>query len=710
VSRFKTLQTRFTQGEIDPLMIGRVDVDQYYGAAEFLRNVFTLPQGGVRRRPGLEFIDRILGQLTLRTPSSATAPNGGTAANGYDDNASNTVLTTTNISTTNPYVVLRYDLGAAYNIGPIYLYDLKLSASGSSSEFYVQVSTDDATWVNAGAALSISATGKDFTRRPPRGTWRYVRLVRIGATDLGTRKVEIDDMLVYSQGDLSNVKLVNFEFNVAQTYVFVITDKNIAVYQNGVYLIDIRVTDYTHARIPYIDWLQSADTLLVYHEDVQTKRITRGADNDIWTVAAVTYSNIPTYDFGSGSEAVWSVTRGWPRHGAEYQGRIYLDGGKSRPTVVYGSKVNSLFDYNFGTAQDNEAIGPLSFEGYNDVEAIYPGRNLMIFTSGGEFILPQPFGDPVTPGNVTVSRQSKIGSAAYLRPQETEGGVLYIQRGARSVQEFIFTDTQQSYTNNLVSLISSHLVNNPVDYALRRATNTEDGSYLLMVLADGSLTVVNILRAQGIAAFTKQTTEGLFKNCTADVGDMYFAVQREIDSDDVMYLERFNDDHYMDASTRFTTGLPTDTFNAPQLADTECRVLADGAIMEDATPDADGDFTISRDAEESVEIGLNFNPRVKDLPVENPQVGTVLGMPVNVSEVILRLSETAGIKVNGKTVSFRGFGPSGGGSPLDAIPPRFTGVKELKGWRGWSEGGQVEITQDDPLPMTILAISKRVNV
>lgn len=709
MARFKTLQTRFTQGEIDPLMIGRVDVDQYYGAAEFLRNVFTLPQGGVRRRPGLEYIDRILNQITLTSPNSATAPNGGTAAQGYDDNTSNTVLTTTNISTTNNYVVLQYDMGSSVAMGVVYLNALKLSASGSSSEFYIQVSTNGSAWVTKGAALTITEVAKNYSRRV-HGSYRYVRLVRVGTTDLGTRKVELGDMLVYTEGALSNAKLVNFEFNVDQTYVFVFTDKNIAVYQNGVYLIDLRQSDYTHSKILQIDWLQNADTLLVYHGDIQTKSIVRAGANDAWTISSVSYSNIPTYDFGSGAEAIWSSTRGWPRHAALYQGRIWVDGGRSRPSVVYGSNVNGLFDYDFGTAQDDEAIGPLGFEGFNNIEAIYPGRSLMIFTSGGEYILPQPFGDPLTPSNVTVARQSKVGSGEYLRPQEIEGGVLYVQRGGKSIQEFIYDDGQQSFTNNLVSLLSSHLVSGPVDFSLRRATNTEDGAYLLLVLGDGSLTVVNLLRSQGIAAFTKQTTEGSFKNCTADVGDMYFVVLRNINGTDVQYLERFNQDHYTDASSRITAGLPQDTFTTVQLIGEDCRVLADSALMENRTPDAAGSFTIERDAEEFVEIGLNFNTRVKDLPVENQQLGTVLGEPVNISEVTLRLSETAGIKVNGKTVSFRGFGPSGSGSPLDEIPPRFTGVKKIMGWRGWTEGGQVDITQEDPLPMTLLAMSKRVNV
>jgi hypothetical protein len=780
MARIKTLQTRFTQGEIDPLMLGRSDVDQYYGAAATLRNVFTLPQGGIRRRPGLEYIDRILGQITIANPSVATATNGGTAGNASDDNSSTLLTTTTNISTTNPYVVIHYDLGSSKNIGVVYVNGLYLTA-GSSSEFYVQVSTNNSTWVTKGTALSITTTSKDFSRRV-HGSYRYVRLVRIGSTDLGTAKVNLKDMLVYEEGSLSNTKEINFEFNVDQTYVMVLSDKNIAIYQDGVYLIDIRVTDYTHSIIPDIDWTQLADTMIIFHEDVQTKRLRREGSNDVWSYGNVPFANIPTYDFGSvtpsgtmtssgttGSvtitasvavftaamvgwivrgnsgyaritaftdtthvtatvidafsstsaftdwtleEPIWSTTRGWVRHGAFYQNRLWVDGGKSRPAVGYGSKVSQQYDFNFGTALDDEAVGPILSQEFNEIQAIYPGRNIMFFTSGAEWIIPQPLGEPITPTNVTVARQSRIGSEENLRPQETEGGVFYIQRGGKSIQEFVFTDTQNAFTNNLLSLISSHLVEAPVDFALRKATNTEDGSYLLMVLDDGSLTVVNILRAQNIAAFTKQTTDGYFKNCIADVDDMYFVVQRNINGTDIKYLERFNNDFSTDCAKRVTTGLPAATFTGlDHLNGEECKVIADDAIMQNRTPSS-GSVTIERNATSSFEIGLNYTPMVKDLPVEgsNFKAGYTLGNSTNISEVILLLSNTADIVVNGIPVSFRQFGPAGNGSPLDAIPTRFTGIKSIKGFRGWdTDGGQVTITQNNPLPFTLLALSKKVN-
>ncbi len=52
----RTIQHRFSQGEIDPKMLGRSDIDQYYGGAETMENVITLTQGGFKNRPGVQVI------------------------------------------------------------------------------------------------------------------------------------------------------------------------------------------------------------------------------------------------------------------------------------------------------------------------------------------------------------------------------------------------------------------------------------------------------------------------------------------------------------------------------------------------------------------------------------------------------------------------------------------------------------------------------
>lgn len=112
------IQNTFTSGVLSPTLKGRTDIAQYYQGLEVGDNWVLLPQGGVRRRPGTQYIDLALPVLT-RDTTVPTVPNGGTAANINDDNDSTTSTTTVNISTLDPYVVAKFDLGSAVLIETI---------------------------------------------------------------------------------------------------------------------------------------------------------------------------------------------------------------------------------------------------------------------------------------------------------------------------------------------------------------------------------------------------------------------------------------------------------------------------------------------------------------------------------------------------------------------------------------------------------------
>ena len=68
MSRIVRVQTNFSSGELDPLLRGRIDLEQYYNGLATATNVFVLPQGGVKRRDGLKFLSEI--------PSAAAPQNG----------------------------------------------------------------------------------------------------------------------------------------------------------------------------------------------------------------------------------------------------------------------------------------------------------------------------------------------------------------------------------------------------------------------------------------------------------------------------------------------------------------------------------------------------------------------------------------------------------------------------------------------------------
>lgn len=785
----RSLQQRFTQGELDPKMLGRADLDQYTGAAETMSNIIALPQGGFKRRGGLQHIDECLRVLTFVSSPTITASNGGTGSNANDRVYSTLLTTTNNISTTNPYVVVHYDLGSSQSIAVIHILGLFLTA-GSSSEFYIQCSADNASWTSIGDALTVTTSEKHYSRRVE-ASYRYVRLARIGTTDLGTAKVSLSDFNVYTQSSTNSaVRFINFEFNTDQSYMLALTDKNIAVYYDGILQVDIPSTNITTDMLSDINWAQSADTLIIFHEDMNPQLVQRLGADDYWGISDLDFDNVPYHAFtettqtGSaagfgtltpsattgtitltvssgtwaagavnqyvegnggrarilqknsatvvqafveipfystsaiantdwyyitGYEEVWSLTRGWPICGTFHSGRLWIGGSKQRPTTAWGSRVGLYYDFDQGTALDDEGIeATLDTDQLNRITNIYSGRNLMIFTTGAEFIIPTSLNDPITPSNVSTLRQTRIGSQRGFRVHEIEGGVFYIQNGGKSVQEFIFNDTQQAYANNLISILSGHLVEDPVDTCVRRASSLDDGTLFVLVQGDGEFTIATIQRSQNIASFTNNSTDGLAIAAGADYNDIYLAVTRN----SLNYIERLNEDHLLDASVITTTGLPTDTFTGlAHLNGEECRVVADDAVLPNVTPSA-GSATISRDAEEYCEIGLFFRPTFTDLPynINIADSGNTLGRLMNVAEVILRLYSTRSIKVNGKLISFRGFGLAGSGSPLDAAPPLFTGIRRLLGFRGWDETAQITITQDDPGELTVLAISKRINI
>lgn len=780
----RTIQQRFTQGELDPKLLGRSDIDQYYSAAEKLENVIAMTQGGIKRRGGLEHIDEMLRVLTFVSSPTITLPNGGTSGNINDRVFSTASVTTNNIGTTNPYVVAQYDLGSSQAIGVVHLTGLALTVSGTSSEFFVQVSNDASTWTTIGSALTLTTTAKNYSRRVE-ASYRYIRLARIGATNLSTNRVTINDMNVYTQAANSALRLVNFEFNSDQSYMLAFTDKNIAVYRDGVFQVDIPAPNITSAMLSDINWAQSADTLIIFHEDIVPQLIQRQGADDFWSLSDLSFESIPyhaftevtqtgaaagfgtltpsattgtitltvssgtftsasigqycegngglarilslqsatvvnafveipfynttataaaSWNYLTGYEPAWSVSRGWPISGTFHSGRLWIGGSKSRPTTLWGSRVGIFYDFNLGTQLDDDGIeATLDTDQLNRINNVYSGRNLMVFTTGAEFIIPTSLNDPIVPANISTLRQTRVGSQRGLRVTDIEGGVFYIQNGGQSVQEFIFTDTQQAYNNNLISLLSGHLIKNPIDFCVRRATSLDDGALMAIVRGDGNATIGTIQRSQNIASFTSHTTAGSFLACGADYNDLYFGVTRE----GKVYLERMNDDHYLDASVRTTAGLPTDTFTGlGHLNGLDCRVFADGAVLPNVTPSG-GSATINRDAEEACEIGLWFQPMIKDLPVEFQEQKTTAGRLMNVSEVTLRLYNTSSIKVNGKLISFRGFAPASS-SPLDAPPPFYTGIKRLVGFRGWDYTAQVTITQDEPGGLAILQMSKNI--
>ena len=590
----------------------------------------------------------------------------------------------------------------------------------------------------------------------------------------------------------NGVRMVHFEFSVNDSYMLIFVDQRMYVYKDGVQITNINgsgndylaVSAVTSSIIPTMCWAQSADTLIIVHEDINPIKILRGASDSSWSVSNLSFAFIPKYaytlsvsspsanitpsaeegkvtitastsvfasgnvdqyinaspqgrariveyvsgtevkvitevpffdttaiasgdwDLETGYEDTWSVSRGWPRSATFYEGRLYFGGSSSRPSTLWGSRVSDFFNFDPGESFDDAALeATLDTGRFNAIVDLYAGRNMQVFTTGGEFYIPQTLGDPITPSNLAVQEQTSNGARVGIRVVNVDGATVFVQRQGKALAEFIFSDTVNGYVATKISLLSSHLLKTPTEMAVRRATSTDEGDQLLIVNGeDGTIACYTLLRAQDIIAPSEWTTDGDFVSVGVDISDTYVVVKRNIDGSDVYYVELFDSDLTLDCAKEGTTG--TTITGLSFLEGETVKVVRDGIVESDKTV-ASGEITLTEAATSSYQIGLNYTPEVITLPVE-PRLpsGNIRGFKKRILEINSEHFESQAVTVNSEQVAFRQFGDD---NLDDAIQP-FTGVKRSGPLLGFTNEGKITISQTVPLKMNVLALDYKVSV
>jgi hypothetical protein len=406
----------------------------------------------------------------------------------------------------------------------------------------------------------------------------------------------------------------------------------------------------------------------------------------------------------------WSGTYGYPRSCVFHEGRLYFGGSKTLPTGVWASRVNDFFDFNPGEGLDDDGIFfTIDTDQMNAINGIVSGRDLQLFTKGGEFYLPQSDLNPITPSNVVVRPSTRRGSKDGIRPVIAESGTLFIQRSGKSLREFNFSDVELSYISNNISLLSSHLLKAPSDMALRRATSTDEGDLLLIVNGtDGNLTTYSILKGQQVVAPSSQTTDGDFINVGVDVDTTYFVIKRSINGSTVYNVEKWNDDFTLDSAVQYSTvagNLPgsTSISGLTHLEAKSVKVINNGRTLADETVSS-GAITSDETPATYIEVGLDYTPTITTMPVETQlPSGTIIGMKKRILEATLILYLTENITLNGSDVSVETFPVTLGSNNI------FTGKKRIMPLMGYDNQGQITISQSAPLFFTLLGLEYKVS-
>lgn len=766
MARLRPIKTNFTNGELDPLMGARSDLQIFVNGAAQMRNVLAFPQGGFRRRPGLAFV-------TIIPPVSQVKPLG--AVNISIDSG-----------------------GTSYVVGD----DLTLSG-GTGTAAKIRVESVSA-GVITGAVLIEAG---DYTVAPtsPSGA--------TGGAGSGVSfffDIETQDI----------VFPVDFTFSVDQNYLILFTVSRFYIFRKedtgsgDNLLVDQGLHPYSNEELEEITWTQSLDVMLIFHKDHPIFQLTRTGET-AWTWDTFLVTNVPSFAFGlrqtvtmnaqvsatfkvgdiktmvaggsvfsandvgsyirifgnpdedglnnasyykitaftSGTtvsaeilvapivinsftvnggqwlkeEPEWSFSRGYPRCGTFFQGRLCVAGSRERPNTFWASRAGDITDFNNGGSADDLGISITSDTGnVSTFQNIYPGRHLQLYSDSAEFYIPITELEPMTPKTAALRRTTSVGSVPGIPVFEVDGVVYFIQRGGESMRQFVFEDGEKAYSADIVSLFSSHLIRNPRDAAFKKSLSTEDGNFIWLVNGDdGSLAVFSLLRSELINAWSLQTTEGDFHHVAVLDQTTYFHIVRNINGEDVDYIEFFDPDLLFDSGfivTGLGVGPPaTGASGLEHLEGESIGIIVDEILYANQTV-VGGIITFEVPATESYQLGLDFpniidddtgedtgfNALVKTLPVDvvvDSGSTSTMGIKKRVVNCNVRFVDTQGFYLQGIAVPFQQLP-----AVLDVPIPKVSGDKKLKGLLGWNDFGNITIGQKEPQAMTVLGLAYDVSI
>jgi hypothetical protein len=359
------------KGILSPLLRGRKKLQAYYNGVEEGENLLSLPQGGLRKRRGTEFLHESNFFLRLETFIFSTAD--------------------------------QYVLAFSPNRMSIFRNGvLQENINGSGNDFL------DTTVLGLGyfsmdfiqSVDTIIVTNETFypqaIRRTSHTEWS-IDLVPFTAIpqhdfndpDSPTPVTQVQE--VY----FTETALTGDRFKISLEGI--LTDE--IVYSNAGLLGD----DAGLATAQAIESalqnhpLTASTGVSVTHYLIDSYRISfSGSSASDWELLGITFvfQGNPPYQALVAIEAegktrkedAWSLLRGYPRKCTFHEARFWIGGSFSQPSTVWGSGVNDFFNFDKGRQLDDQSIEvTLDTDQSNPINAIFSNRALQVFTSGGSF-------------------------------------------------------------------------------------------------------------------------------------------------------------------------------------------------------------------------------------------------------------------------------------------------------------------------------------
>jgi len=654
----------FTAGEVSPRMEGRITLDTYREGLAEMTNLLVLPQGGVTRRPGTEY----LGEIKNSAQAARLIP--------------------FQFKTTDTYILEFGDQ------------TMRVFRSGLQ---VIDPTDKNITAITQASPGVITSNSHGFSN----GDEIYIDDVG-GMTELNGRNYRV-------AGATTNT------FTLTNLFGDAIDTTGFTAYTSGGTATEIYniATPYAVADLPALRFVQSADTMFIVHPSYAIRTLTRSADNN-WTFATPSITGSPSPALNSGADDYPSVV-------TFFEQRLVYGGTNNNPQTLWFSKNGDYNNFTTGVGADDALIYTIASNQVNAIRYLSATRVLTIGTSGGEYVLTATSDGPITPTTTLIRKYSNYGSAA-IEPVQVADLTLFVQRGGRKVREFRYVGdiNVSAYQAPDITIVAEHITAGGLTaFAYQQEPDgviwavRADGTLIGVtyrreeeVVAwhkhviggefDGGQAIV-----ESIAALPSDTGED----------ELYMIVKRTINGATKRYVELmapFNfggvttGAFFVDGGLRYSGAAVGSLKGLYHLEGETVTILANGATHPDREVTGGGVALAFNST--TAAIGYNYTSSMQTMRIESGSAdGTSQGKPKRIHAVTLRLLETVGIEVGNSSAENDRVFFRDSSMLMNQAVPLFTGDKDIEFPGGYDEDDRLFIRQTQPLPMSVLALFPRMN-
>lgn len=630
----------FNAGEISRKMDGRSDLEVYKTGCRDLDNFLVLPQGGVERRAGTEFIQfagsggtpdginpaRMI-EFDFSSDIRFVIELGTSYAKVHYEDA-NGVAQVVNVTGTVPaytstelrqiqfnrkydtliltcptketQVLKRATITPTFTIEEIsYVYP-------PLQEKNITSTTIDVSTLNSGnqysGVVTLTPSSEIFFAGHVDSHWA---IDHIRAAD----KKEISDTRTTNGEDANSssldVSFSNWSFETDDTWngsvviqrqingggynnYIVIGDTSTGVSRNFKYASDTPEGANTELRVKWIlatpagSFKFSLEADNIYHKGlVKITAVDESANPNTATATIVSQIQGGQADPDATlhwSEGAFSAYRGFCPASEFFENRLWLAGSKDQPADIFASVFGEIFNFLSGTLS-TDAI-KRTIDSPEEPKWLESKRYLFLGTAGTAVSVRSADRDSlITQNNITTLVENAYGSAA-LQAEAANDVIVYVQRDGLKVRELVYSQGEDTFVGNDLNLISEDITDSGI---VEMFVQKQPNQFIWCIKENGDACVLTYERGQQVRGWARIDTDGEYYSAASIHNGGEDTVWACVKRDSKYCIEKFHPrkdlDWYVDSGKKYFGG----TAKAATVAFTN-------VTREDATQNNDPDI------------------------------------------------------------------------------------------------------------------------